>query len=107
MNHVPVALGLILCEQIIIDKTSRNVTPISCFSARWLNEFPGSISFDVVAWLADGLGEMSVELIVLNGDTMERIFGLEGQIKFDNPLTYKRFFAHVRDCPIRSAGSMW
>ncbi len=104
MNHVPVAIGLILCEQIIIDETSRNVTPVSCFSARTLKSIPGKIDFDVVAWLGDGIGEMPVRLLVQKADTLEELLRVDGKVIFKDPLKYKRFFAHVRNCPIPSAG---
>ena len=104
MNHRPVAIGIILCEQIIVDEKSRNVTPVNCFAARKLERFPGVADFRVVAWLADGLGDMLVEVIVEKLDSMDEVFRLESRLQFDDPLTDKRFFAHIRDCPFPVAG---
>lgn len=33
--NVPTAGGLLVCEQVIIDKRTDNVTPVNCFTLRW------------------------------------------------------------------------
>ena len=64
MNHRPVAIGLLLCEQVIVEEGTHNVTPVNCFNVRELEEFPAEISFCVLAWLTDASGEMRTEAIV-------------------------------------------
>lgn len=36
MKHYPIAIGLVLCEQIIVEEGTKNVTPVNCFSVREL-----------------------------------------------------------------------
>ena len=104
MNHVPVAIGLVLCEQVIVDVASRNVTPVNCFARLPLGEFPTTASFHIVAWLADGLGEMPIEVIVRKLDSKDEVFRLERIMQFDDLLTDMRFTARIRDCPFPVAG---
>jgi hypothetical protein len=40
MTQRPVAVGLLLCEQVIIEEGTRNVTPVNCFSPRAVERFP-------------------------------------------------------------------
>jgi len=50
MNQCPVVLGLTLCEQVITDAKSRNVTLVNCFTHRLVELFPSEpISFVVFA----------------------------------------------------------
>jgi hypothetical protein len=104
MNHRPVAIGLVLCELVIVDEKSRNLTPVNCFTARKLSSFPGSADFHVVAWLADGLGEMPVEILVERLDTLDEVFRLENRLRFNDPLMDKNFVARIRDCQFPVAG---
>ena len=34
MSQRPVAIGLLLCEQLIIEEGTKNVTPVNCFTQR-------------------------------------------------------------------------
>ena len=104
MNHVPVAIGLVICEQVIVDVATRNVTPVNCFSRRRLTEFPGAMSFHVVAWLADGFGELSVEVVIRRMDSMDELFRREERLRFHDRLKDMRFTAQIRDCPFPIAG---
>jgi hypothetical protein len=104
MNHRPVAIGLLACEQVIVDVSSRNLTPVNCFGVRQVPAIPGTTDFHVVAWLADGLGEMSVELIVKRLDNLDEVYQAKKVMKFDDPLKDMRFTARIRDCPIPVPG---
>lgn len=59
MKHMPIAVGLFLCEQVIVEERTRNVTPVNCFTQRAVKAFPGSFSFVLFAVLTDGLGEIA------------------------------------------------
>jgi hypothetical protein len=104
MNHIPVATGLVLCELVIVDEKTRNVTPVNCFSRWKMNSFPGSASFYVIAWLADGLGEMPMELIVNRLDTSDEVYRVKRRLRFDDPLKEMRFTARIHDCPFPVPG---
>ena len=104
MNHVPVAIGLLLCEQVIVDAKSRNLTPVNCFGMRKLDAIPGTVDFHIVAWLADGLGEMPLRLSICRLDNLDEVFRLEHELKFSDRLRDMRFTARVRNCVIPAAG---
>ncbi len=104
MNHVPVAIGLVICEQVIVDVDSHNVTPVNCLSRLRLKDLPGTVTFAVVAWLADGLGEMRVAIVVKRLDSMQELHRVERRMQFDHPLKDMRFTARIRGCPIPAAG---
>ena len=104
MNHIPVAIGLVLCDLVIVDQKTHNVTPVNCFSSRKLKGFPGPTEFYLVAWLSDGLGEMTVEVVVQKLDNLIEIFRTESVLRFDDPLRDKYFLARIRDCHFPVAG---
>ena len=63
MNPRPIAIGMVLCEQVILDEGTHNITPVNCFSVREVEDFPDRATFFALAWLANGLGEMQAELL--------------------------------------------
>lgn len=68
----PVAIGLVLCELIIVDEKTRNVTTASCFSRRIVE---GAVAlmppFYVVATMVNGHGAMPAKLVIERLDTLE------------------------------------
>lgn len=74
MKQQPVSIGLLLCEQLIIEEGTRNVTPVNCFTQRAAPNFPWtSAPFTVVAWLANGNGEVNLELVIEDADTLAEL----------------------------------
>lgn len=51
-----------------------------------------------MAWLADGKGELVVEIVVQRLDTLEAVYRDQAMLVFRNPLHTARFIARVRDC---------
>jgi hypothetical protein len=93
----PVAVSLLLCEQIIIEAGTRNCPPVNCFSRRYVEQVPSEpISFAVLAYLADGIGEMQLELFIERLDTMEEIYRDVYPIRFTGPLQEIRAQLFVR-----------
>lgn len=105
MNHRPVAIALTLCEQVVVDDRSRNLTMVNAFNARKASRFPERITFFVVAYLTDGLGTIPLEVVVERLDSLEEVFRLERTVQFTNPLLEARCIFRVRDCPLPVAGS--
>jgi hypothetical protein len=103
MNH-PVVIGMVLCDQVIIEERTHNITPVNCFNVRALDAFPGETSFFVLAWLADGEGEMSAEVVVERLDTLERIYQDQKKMVFGNRLHDARFLARIRGRTFPVAG---
>jgi hypothetical protein len=83
----PVAVGLILCEQVIVEENTRNVTLVNCFTRVRVRDFPAEWQrLAVLAVLTDGLGEATVSLTVSRQDTLEEVFTQENQVRFADPL---------------------
>lgn len=105
MNQLPSALGLFLCEQVIVEEKTRNVTVVNCFSHRVVQNFPSEpMPFVAFALLTDGLGKMPLEIIIERLDTMEEINRLEFMAQFPDPLQTLRFVARIRRCSFPVAG---
>lgn len=75
MTQRPVAVGLLLCEQAIIEENTGNLTPVNCFSIRPADNVPGvGLPFTVVAFLTDGIGKVSLRIAIDRLDTLEEIY---------------------------------
>jgi hypothetical protein len=97
MKQTPVSIGLFLCEQVIIEEKTGNVTPVNCFTRRKVSGFPSEpVPFVVFALLTDGLGEMPLEVSLERLDTMEELFRTVLPYRFVNPLREVRFILRVR-----------
>jgi hypothetical protein len=91
MAQRPNAIGLYLCEQVIYEEGTRNVTLVNCFTRRWVSQLPSDpISFIVFATLTDGLGTMTVEVSIQRPDNLEEIYQASLQLELDSPLREAR-----------------
>jgi hypothetical protein len=104
MDHTPTAIGIVLCDRVIVDEISRNVTPVECFNLRLVGSIPGQSTFFALAWLADGEGELSAEIVIRRLDTLEEIYREEKKLVFQSRLQEARFVARVRSCRFPVAG---
>src|SRR5438874_13362972 len=105
MSQRPIAVALLLCEQVIVDAKTKRFTPVNCFS-RWLVE--GSLSepqsFYVVAVLSSGHGKMAGALTIDRLDTGETIFRREFLADFVDPVEQYRCMIRLRRVPFPVAG---
>lgn len=105
MAKLPVAIGLSLCEQIIIEERTQNVTLVNCFSYRQAERFPSEpIPFVVFALLTDGFGEVTLEVGIERLDTMADIYRRAAKAQFKESLDSVRFIHRVRNCSFPISG---
>jgi hypothetical protein len=105
MKQRPVAIGLLVCEQVVIEEGTRNATLVNCFTHRRVKEIPSPpIPFVVLALLTDGIGEISLEMKIQRLDTLEVIARSQGSVQFPDPLREVRFHLRFRDCSFPVAG---
>src|SRR5438067_843550 len=98
MNQKPVAISLLLCEQVIIEESTRNVTPVNCFTRSRVGGSPVELfPFVDFAILTDGLGEVPLELRIERLDTFEAIFRRVFSYRFVDPLQTIRCIIRMRD----------
>jgi hypothetical protein len=105
MAQRPVAIGLLLCEQVIVEEKTRNVTPVNCFTHRIATRFPSEVfPFVVFALLTDGMGDIPLEVRISRLDTLDEIFRRSVSFKFTNPLSEVRCIVRIRDCSFPVSG---
>lgn len=105
MKQRPIAIGLSLCEQIIVAETTRNVTLVNCFTHRTVDHFPADfVPFVAFALLIDGSGEIPLEVVIERLDTLEEIHRISLMGRFNNPLQTLRCTVRVRECSFPVAG---
>src|SRR5262245_28245689 len=83
MIPAPVAMGLFLCEQVIVDRRTNNPSPINIFTGLAVERFPSEIQrFSVFAALTDGQGEGTIELAGHRMDSGELVYSQRHPIRF-------------------------
>ena len=106
MAQRPVASGLLLCEQAIIEERTRNVSLVNCFNRRTVERFPSErFPFVVFALLTDGLGEIPLEVVIQRLDTLDEIYFRTVSFRFASPLQEVQFLLRVRDCSFPVSGA--
>ena len=107
MIQRPVAIGLILCETVIVDEQTKNVTPVNCFRKRRVTGFPSEpFPFIVLAWLTDGMGQGRLEVVIqqLASDELDVVHQTSVPCQFTNPRAEVRLTFWIRDCVFPMAG---
>ena len=65
---------------------------------------PGEVTFFALAWLADGEGEMPVDIVVERLDTLEEVYRYTRKFVFKDRLRDSRCLARIRSCTFPVAG---
>jgi hypothetical protein len=98
MSHRPVAIGLLLCEQVIVEEGTKNVTPVNCFIMRTAETFPWkSPPFLVLAWLTNGDGEVRLDVIVEEANSLEELYRSATRLHFSSPLQQGRLSIRLHE----------
>jgi hypothetical protein len=91
MSQRPIAIGLLLCEQLIIEEGTKNVTPVNCFTQRTAEASPWtSPPFLVLGWLTDGEGEIALDVIVEETNSLQELYRSATKVRFSSPLQQGR-----------------
>jgi hypothetical protein len=105
MAQIPTVLGLLVCDQVVIEERTLNVTLVNCFTKRNVRVFPSERQrFAVFAALTDGLGDIDLRLVVERLDTAEEIFHESRTLRFGDHLQEVRFLFRVTSCSFPVAG---
>lgn len=108
MIQRPVTISLILCETVIVDEQTKNVTPVNCFRKRRVIGFPSDpFPFIVLAWLTDGMGRGRLEVVIqqLASDELDVVHQTSVPCEFTDPRSEVRFTLRIRDCVFPLAGA--
>jgi hypothetical protein len=98
MNQRPVARGLLVCEKIVVEDRTRNVTLVNIFTTRRVRVVPSPPRpFAVFSSLADGLGNIALDLTVTRLDTDEEIDRWSQVVRFTDPLQEVRYLYRIEE----------
>ncbi len=87
MVQRPMAIGLFLCNEVIVAEGTRDLTLVNCFSRRIVkHDPPEPIAFTIFALLTDGMGNVPLEVRIENLETLEVVSRAETSRVFDSPL---------------------
>jgi hypothetical protein len=105
MIHRPIAIGLTVCEQVIVEEGTQNITLVNCFRRLYFREFPSSPQrLTVHAVLTDGHGTGTIRLLVVHLDTWEDVYTRDVQVTFSDPLREIRLLFHPPSLSFPAAG---
>ena len=105
MSQVPIARGLAVCENVIIEERSHNLTLVNCFTVKRSPTFPASsIRFAVAAFLSDGDGDINMTVAVHRLDTMARVYAYSNYVRFSDRMQEVRFLLRIDRCPFPVPG---
>src|SRR5437588_13121324 len=106
MNPQPIAVGLFLCQQVIVEERTRNITLVNSFNRRTAHEFPSPPQqFAVYAMLTNGRGEATLALSVSRLDSLEEIYRRAAHVTFADPLRQVRLWFRVKSCSFPEPGA--
>jgi hypothetical protein len=100
----PVAQGLLLCQQVIVEEGTKNVSLINIFRECRVKSFPSILPFFAVALLRDAEGGGTIELMIVRDETDEVVYDLKRPAQFTNRLAGARATFHIEDCSFPAAG---
>jgi hypothetical protein len=102
----PIVLGLTICEKVIVEEGTRNVTIMSTFTRLVVEEFPSPPQrFSVYSVVTEGLGDATILLTVTNLETDEEVDRIERGIHFPDRLTEVRLVFQIRECSFPVEGT--
>ena len=105
MIQRPNAVGLMLCQQAIVEEKTRNVTLVNSFYRLRVRALPSPPQrFTVHAILTDGLGKMTLSLVFTRLDTLEAIYKRSWKTDWSDPLREIRLLMQVNSCSFPVAG---
>lgn len=105
MDELPIPRGMFLCEKLIVEERTRNVTLVNLLTQWVVDEVPTAPQqFVVFALLANGRGTMPVELRVTRLKDGEHVFSQVQPITFENPLAETRFASRMSRFRFAEAG---
>jgi hypothetical protein len=106
MYPPPIALGLTLCEKVIVEETTRNTTLVSTFTKLFADDFPSRPErFAFASVLTGGQGEASVDLVLTHLESDDEVYAIHGATRFPDRIAEVKLVFHIRDCSFPSPGS--
>jgi hypothetical protein len=105
MNEMPVLKQLFICEKLIFEQGTDNLTLVNCHTSCRAEQFPTPpIPFIVYGLLTDGYGTFTMQLRVHRLDTFEEIFRKSMPMLLTDRLRNAHFVYRMTDLSFPIAG---
>ena len=95
MRQIPVARGLAVCDCVIVEERTRNISMINCFTTKRVSAFPAEVRFAIVAFLADGNGDIPMIVCIERLDTVETVYLSSHTLTFHDRMQEVRFVLRI------------
>ena len=106
MAETPMARGLIVCEQIIVDHHSRNISLINRYSGWNVERFPSAPQrFSVFALLTNGSGSCTMKVVISRMIDDEVVYERRMPLYFPSPVVEVPFTLRITQCEFPEAGN--
>ena len=107
LTHSPMVLGLTLCEDVVVDPATRNVSLLRTFTGLPVERFPTvARPFCAFATMTNGLGEAVSALSVTHmGEDVEEVYRVRRSIRFNDPLQIVYYVMRLAHCPLPRPGA--
>ena len=105
MLKKPTALGLILCERVDVDRATGRFSLLGLFQSRHFRQYPTPPqTFTVYGALFDGMGEGTLELVVVWLATDQKIYRYQRWLAFSSRLMTVHMEVKLKRCIFPAAG---
>ena len=102
----PLSIGLTLCNSLIIEEGTRNLTYVGTFSGFRAADFPFTPApFYVVSTLIGGHGEGELTLTVTHQATDDELFALRRRLSFPDRLMEVKAVVRLGNCEFPEPGA--
>lgn len=106
MVPLPVALGLTLCDAVIIEQGTNKASLIGTFSTFRAGQFPFTpLPFCVFAPLTDAQGDADVSLTIERLESNERIEEASQRVRFPGRFAEVRVLFRLATCTFPQSGT--
>jgi hypothetical protein len=94
----PKSLGLVLCEKVIVEEGTRNLTLVNTFTKRRYENFPSRReSIVVYTALTGSLGSGRIDLVAHRLDTFDEVFSRRMEVDFPDRLAAVRLLFRINN----------
>ena len=98
MSIRPVARGLHVCEQVIVEAGTNNVSLINCFTRRHVGTFPSPpMRLAVYALLSGGLGAVTMRVEISRLQDTKLVYHRSMVVIFEDRVSEVRYILRLTD----------
>jgi hypothetical protein len=106
MTPRPVAVGLTLCDYLVIEEGTRKVSLVGYLVKLTAERFPFTPPpFYVFAALTDGLGDATIDLVVSRLDSLDELYARQLRVNFSSRLRERQVVFRISDCVFGAPGA--